>query len=183
MVAQDLVEQLQLSRLLVIPAAAPPHRTVDLPASVRFDLTQRMFAGVGRIEVSDVEHDRPSPSYTIDTLQVLASRFPESRLVLVMGADQFAVIDTWKDFERLSELADIAVMRRGNEKLMNPAATEEIDYIVVDVMRIDVSSSQVRARLREKRSIRFLVPESIRQDIERAWAEHVAETPSELAST
>ena len=181
--AKELLEQLQLDRLLVIPAGVPPHRSVVLPASVRLDLTRRMFQGLAPIEVSDLEQGLVKPSYTIDTLRALVSRFPDSQLVLVMGIDQFSVIDTWKDFEKLSELAEIAVMRRGGDKLMQSAGTTEIEYIVVDVMRIDVSSSQVRQRLREGRSIRFLVPDSILQDIERAWTEHVSKETSEPAST
>lgn len=182
-VAKDLLEQLHLDRLLVIPAGVPPHRSVALPASVRLDLAQKMFRGLASIEVSDLEQDLVKPAYTIDTLRALVSRFPDSKFVLVMGVDQFSVIDTWKDFEKLPELAEIAVMRRDGDEPMRSARTGEIEYIVVDVMRMDVSSSQVRQRLREGRSIRFLVPDSILQDIERAWTEHVPKQTSESEST
>ena len=100
----------------------------------------------------------------------------------IMGTDQFSVLDTWKDFEKLPELAEIAVMRRSGDEPMRSARTGEIKYIVVDVMRMDVSSSQVRQRLREGRSIRSLVPDSILQDIERAWTEHVSKQTSESES-
>ena len=181
-VAKDLLEQLQLDRLLVIPAGVPPHRSVALPASVRLDLTRKLFHDLAPIEVSDLEQALLKPSYTIDTLRVLVSRFPDSQLVLIMGTDQFSVLDTWKDFEKLPELAEIAVMRRGGDEPMRSTGTAEIEYIVVDVMRIDISSSQVRQRLREGRSIRSLVPDSILQDIERAWTEHVSKQTSESES-
>jgi len=181
-VAKDLLEQLQLDRLLVIPSGVPPHRSVALPASVRLDLTRKLFHDLAPIEVSDLEQALLKPSYTIDTLRVLVSRFPDSQLVLIMGTDQFSVLDTWKDFEKLPELAEIAVMRRGGDEPMRSIGTAEIEYIVVDVMRIDISSSQVRQRLREGRSIRSLVPDSILQDIERAWTEHVSKQTSESES-
>ncbi len=181
-VAKDLLEQLQLDRLLVIPAGVPPHRSVALPASVRLDLTRKLFHDLAPIEVSDLEQTLLKPSYTIDTLRVLVSRFPDSQLVLIMGTDQFSVLDTWKDFEKLPELAEIAVMRRGGDEPTRSTGTAEIEYIVVDVMRIDISSSQVRQRLREGRSIRSLVPDSILQDIERAWTEHVSKQTSESES-
>jgi nicotinate-nucleotide adenylyltransferase len=142
-----------------------------------------MFYDLAPIEVTDLEQGLLKPSYTIDTLQALVSRFPDSQLILVMGADQFSVVDTWKDFEKLPELAEIAVMCRGGDEPMRSAGTAEIEYTVVDVTRIDVSSSQVRQRLREGRSIRFLVPDSILQSIERAWTEHVLKQISESAST
>ena len=82
----------------------------------------------------------------------------------------------------MPELAEIAVMRRGGDEPMRSTGTAEIEYIVVDVMRIDISSSQVRQRLREGRSIRSLVPDSILQDIERAWTEHVSKQTSESES-
>ena len=84
-VAKGLLEQLQLDRLLVIPAGVPPHRSVALPASVRLDLTRKLFHDLAPIEVSDLEQALLKPSYTIDTLRVLVSRFPDSQLVLIMG--------------------------------------------------------------------------------------------------
>lgn len=176
-VAQDLLERLALDRLLVIPAADPPHREVHLPAAERLALVRKLFEGVPGIEVSGIEHERPGPSYTIDTVEALRERFPSDELVLVMGSDQLAVIDTWRDHERLVRLVQIAVMRRQGEEPRLPPGVGEIDYVVADVTRVDVSANGVRRRLREGRSIRFLVPESIRQDIERAWAENVQRAP------
>ncbi len=169
--AQELLEALDLDRLIVVPAAEPPHRDVVLPSDVRLALVRRLFEGVEGIEVSTVEYERPGPSYTADTLEVLRGSFPGARLLLIMGADQFAVLDTWRDLGRLTELAEIAVMRRSGEEPKPPPGVGEIDYTVVDVTRIDVSASHVRERLRLGRSIRFLVVESIRADIEREWVE------------
>lgn len=180
-VAQELVERLTLDRLLVVPAAEPPHRAVRLGPEVRLGLVRRLFAGVAEIEVSDIEHRRAGPSYTIDTLEALRRTRPDAEWVLVMGADQFEVLDTWARWRELSSLARIAVMRRAGAEPNAPAGVGEIDYIAVDVTRIDVSASMVRERLRSGRSIRFIVPESIREDIERAWAEHRSDAPPEPA--
>lgn len=169
--AQELAEVLDLDRLLVVPAANPPHRDVVLDPELRLSLVRRLFDGATGIEVSDIEYQRPGPSYTVDTLDALRSSLPGAHLVLIMGSDQFAVLDTWRDFERLPELARIAVMRRAGEEPEPPPGVPEIEYTVVDVVRIDVSASQIRERLRTGRSVRFLVPESIRADIEREWVE------------
>lgn len=177
-VAQDLVEALDLDWLLVVPAADPPHRTAALPARVRLELVRELFAGAPRIEVTDLELRRPGPSYTVDTLaEIRRTRRPE-RLIVVMGADQLAAIDTWHEWRSLPERAEIAVMRREGDEPRPPDSVDRLPYITVDVTRIDLSSSRVRARLREGRSIRYLVPESIRERVERAWMEHAATEPA-----
>ncbi|MXW67164.1 MAG: nicotinate (nicotinamide) nucleotide adenylyltransferase [Gemmatimonadales bacterium] len=169
-VAGELIEALQLDRLLVIPARDPPHREVTLPADVRLDLTRRAFADVPGIEVSPMEIERAGPSYTVDTLEALARRFPTDRLVLAMGADQFASIHRWERWRRLPELARIAVMPRDGR---DPAPSPEslpIEYVVASVTRVDISASRIRQRLEEGHSVHLLVPETIRHDVERAWA-------------
>lgn len=170
-VAQDLVERLKLDRLLVMPAADPPHRRVALGSGERLALVRRLFEGVPKIEVSDLEYKRPGPSYTVDTLQQLHEVKPDARVILIMGADQMAVIDTWHEYGRLPHLAEMAVMRRDGEEPRLPTGVQDMEYTIVNVTRIDVSASRVRERLKDGRSIRFLVPESIRPDIERAWVE------------
>lgn len=177
-VAQDLVEGLDLDRLLVVPAPNPPHRSTVLPAAARLDLVRAMFEGVGRIEVSDLEYRREGPSYTVRTLETLRERDPNAELFLVIGADQFAVLDTWHEPERLPGLARIAVMHRAGETPAPPDGMDPIEYIAVHVTRIDLSASRIRERLGAGKSIRFLVPDAIRPDIERAWRDRAANEPA-----
>lgn len=174
-VAQDLVEALELDRLLVVPAGDPPHRSAVFPARLRLAWTRRIFEGDDRIEVSDLELRGPGPSYTVDTLEEIRRERAPSRLFCVMGADQLAVLDTWHEYRRLPELARLAVMRRAGEEPRLPDSVDRIAYITVDVTRIDLSSTRVRERLRAGRSIRYLVPERIREPVERAWRTAAAE--------
>ena len=169
-VARDLLEELRLDRLLVIPAGDPPHREVTLPAQVRLDLTRRAFADLPGIEVSPMEIERAGPSYTVDTLEALARRFRADRLVLAMGADQFAAIHRWERWRRLPELARIAVMPRGGGAPAPSPESMPIEYVVAHVTRVDISASRIRQRLEEGRSVHLLVPETIRHQVERAWA-------------
>ena len=169
-VANDLVEQLDLDRLLVIPAPRPPHRSAVLSAETRLSLIRKLFEGASSIEVDEREFERAGPSFAVDTLDELRREYPEADLTMVIGADQLAAIDEWHDYRRLPELATIAVMRRDGEEPTLPDAAAGLRYIAVDVTRIDLAASAIRDRLRTGRSIRFLVPESIRTDIERAWA-------------
>jgi len=177
-IAIDLVERLDLDRLLVIPAPRPPHRASSLSPQTRLTLTRRMFDGIGSIEVSDLEFERPGASFAVDTLEEVARRFPESDVTMVIGADQLATIDTWREWTRLPDLAKVAVMRRDGAEPELPDAARKFTYITVDVTRIDLSASTIRDRLRRGETIRFLVPESIRKDIERAWAEEARAQPA-----
>ena len=180
-IAGDLLERLRLDRLLVIPAANPPHRDVRLPAATRFELTRLLFDGLPRIEVSPIEIHRPGPSFTVDTLEVLARRFPRERLFLVIGADQFAAFNGWKDPSRVAELARIAVTPRGGREPVPPPEAAAIDYVVVNVTRIEVSASRIRRCLDEGRPVRFLVPDRIRRQVERAWSVQAGAPPNPVS--
>ncbi len=164
-VAQDVLELLKLDRLLVVPAARPPHREAVLDASTRFDLVRDAFGGDPRIEVSDVELHRAGPSWTVDTVEWVHERMAPSTLYLIIGADQLGVFGNWRDPARILELARLAVMTRPGEDL----ADTDVPYERVDVTRVDLSSTRIRRRLAAGQSVRYMVPERLRERIEQAW--------------
>lgn len=177
-VVQDVFERLELDRLLVMPAGRPPHREPVLPAPVRHALVTELFRGVPGIEVSDLELRRPGPSYTVETLAEVRARWSPEALYCVIGTDQLRTIRSWHRHRELPELARIAVVRRaGEEAEAEGRACEEetespIPVVPVAVTRVELSGTRIRARLREGRSIRYLVPECIRERVKAAWAEH-----------
>ena len=166
-VARDVVEGLVLDRLLIVPAAQPPHREAILPGPVRFELTRRAFEGAGRIEVSDIEMCRSGPSYTVDTLAAVQERYGPVELFCVIGADQLKAIGTWHEYERLLDLARLVVMTRGEDPASE--STAAVPYESIEVTCVDLSSTRIRERLELGLSIRYLVPEHIRPAIEVAW--------------
>jgi nicotinate-nucleotide adenylyltransferase len=176
-VAQDAREQLALDRVIFVPAAQPPHkigREIS-GAELRLEMLQRAVALDPAFYVDDLELRRPGPSYTVDTLRELRRRQPDAELFLLLGADQFAEIRTWREAEMLPALARIAVLTRAGESgtASRPAGTDTpddtapIDAITVAVTRIDLSASDVRRRVAEGRSIRHLVPREVAQSIHR----------------
>lgn len=167
-VAMDVVDALSLDRLIVVPAARPPHRGATLPGHLRLALARRAFAGNPRIAVSDIEFQRDGASYTVETLERVRAAHPTDRLFLVIGSDQYEGLDGWREPERIVELAELAVMRRTGSPL---SADERFPFRPVDVTRIDLSSSEIRRRLRSGRSVRYLVPDVIFEDVQRAWDE------------
>ena len=168
-VAQDVHEALELDRLLVVPAAHPPHRGAVLPARVRLALTRLAFEGDDRIEVSDLEFERDGPSYTVDTLERLRRERAPEELWCVIGADQLRELHEWHEPDRIPELARLAVMSRGGDLPRPDEAGGELDFRPVPVTRVELSSTRIRERLAAGHSVRYLVPDAVREPLERAW--------------
>lgn len=169
-VAQDVVESLELDRLIVVPAGEPPHRDAVLPSRLRLELTREAFRGDDRMEVSDRELRRSGPSYTVDTLEELRRERAPERLWLVIGVDQLRELHDWHEPERIVRLADLAVMSRAGDRPGPEDARLDVAFTSLEVTRVDLSSTRVRERLRAGRTVRYLVPERIRDRIEQAWA-------------
>lgn len=166
-VAQDVVEALGLDVLMWMPAREPPHKdrsSISSPEA-RLELTKAATEGDRRFEVSEAEMDRSGPSYTVDTLRRLRDTLPEAEIHLVVGADQFRAFDSWREPEEIGRLATIAVMDREGASPME-RAEGAVPHTVIPVTRIDISSTDVRTRVRERRSIRYLVPAPVRRIIE-----------------
>jgi len=166
-VAQDVVERLELDHLIVVPAARPVHRSAVFPAAARLEWTRRMFERDARFEVSDIEFARSGPSYMVDTLAEIRRTRSPAVLYCVIGADQWATFAEWRAPERIVRLATVAVMTRGGEMPLPTSAPYAFEQ--VPVTRVDLSGSRIRCRLEAGRSLRYLVPECVRTDIEKAW--------------
>jgi nicotinate-nucleotide adenylyltransferase len=165
-VAQDAIESLCLDRLLVVPAARPPHRDAVLDPDTRFELVRLAFDGDDRIEVSDLEMVRRGPSWTVDTVDWVHRELDPGVLFLIVGADQLESFREWREPERILSLARLAVMTRPGEVL----GGTDVAHEVIEVTRVDLSSTRIRRRLAEGKSIRYMVPERIRPAVERAWS-------------
>jgi nicotinate-nucleotide adenylyltransferase len=163
-------DALGLDRVIFMPAAEPPHKLSHevTDADARVAMTRRAIQDNDRFEVSTIELDRPGPSFTVDSVVQLVALHPApARLFLVLAADSLAQIGSWREPDRLLSLIEWAVGPRSGVPLGDPsalrtrfgAAAERIH--LVDGPALDVSSSQVRARVAAGRSIRYLVPRAV----------------------
>jgi nicotinate-nucleotide adenylyltransferase len=161
-VAQDVVEALRLDRLLFVPAGLPPHKTDRKisPAPLRLEMVKTIIAGNETFGVSEVELGRRGPSYTVDTLRHYRNLHPEAEIFFVLGADQAAAFDTWQEPDRVASLATLVVMARAG------TGAPVGGFASVPVTRVDISATEIRRRVRENRSIRYLVSESVRKIID-----------------
>lgn len=166
--AQDAVEALDLDELRFMVAGRPPHKP-DQPLTRGEVRVAMMEAAVGddeRFRVSRRELERDGPSYTVDTLRALVEDEPDVRRFLLMGADQFAELDGWKEPREIARMATLAVMAREGSDPGECDPRTEVRYERVPVTRVDVSSTMVRERVRAGRPVRYLVPEAVRRIIE-----------------
>ena len=186
--AEEVVEQLGLERMVFVPNADPPHKggmpdEVIAPADARWAWTEAAMATNPRFEASRIEMDRPGASYLVDTLRALRDALAPARLVFTLGCDAFREMGTWREPETLLQLADFAVTTRppqaeGSLADWLPAGLEAPFELAPDgrsarhreagtrvrlleIPGLEISASSIRRRIREGRSVRYLLPEAI----------------------
>ncbi len=190
--AEEVAEALGLARVLFVPAADPPLKRGDGQALAtaldRFRWVEASIADNSRFGISPVELDREGPSYLVDTLRLLRAELAPAQLVFIVGQDAFAELDAWRAPEALPTLAHFAVVTRppGGGRLADWLPASLVGAVELDpngqharhesagtwirrvpISAFDVSATDVRRRLREGRSIRYLVPEAAREAIEK----------------
>lgn len=178
--AIELGEALAAAEVRLLPCAVPPHRPQPgASAAQRLAMLQAALADAPGIGVDARELDRPGPSYTVDTLTELRREQGERALVLAMGADAFAGLPTWHRWEALIDLAHLAVLtrpdshqrldprletllaQRGTADPSTLAARPAGALIRIEIPPIPVSSTLIRQRLAEGRSLAHLVPAAV----------------------
>lgn len=159
LLARAILERLPLDRVLFVPAAAPPHKSGALaPAADRWEMVRLAIDGLDGFEASPVELRRQGPSYTVDTLRQLRADHPGGELFLIVGADNVPDLATWYDPEGIFALATVVAGTRAGPPAVGPLAAR---VRRVDTPAYDISSTEVRRRLREGLSVRYLVPEAV----------------------
>ena len=156
----DAAEQLGLDGVHYVPAAIQPLKVGRASASPadRLAMTERLVQGIPGFSVDPAEIGRPGLSYTVDTLAEVAAEVPGVELFLLLGADAYALIDQWRNPERVRALATIVVMVRGDERM---PPRELAGVRVLQSRRVDISSTELRARVRDGRTIRGFVPDAV----------------------
>ena len=180
--AVDACEALSLDKLIVVPAASQPLKS-ESPALAsarhRLEMVKRAVGEDKRFEVSAMEIERGGLSYTVDTLETLARENPGAEIVLIVGMDTLITLDKWKNPDRIFQLAKLAVLAR------NPSdhgLAWSGDVTVFMTRRIDVSSSEIRQRIAEGKSIRGFVADSVETYIASENLYRSARQPVEMPS-
>jgi nicotinate-nucleotide adenylyltransferase len=158
--AQSAYEALGLDQVIFIPTSIQPHKInkVGTPGDIRFKMLQLAIDNDPRFGISDVEIGRPGISYTVDTFAILRAQYPEDSLYLLMGSDNVVDIAVWKDPEQLFALCKVAAARRPDYNPTGPYANR-VRYF--EMPSIQLSSTLIRKKVKEGKSIKYLVPASV----------------------
>ena len=173
--ASDAVEALDLDRLLFVPAAAQPLKHVGrepAPPALRIAMLGALVGGDPRFAIDALEIDRGGLSYTVDTLDTVAARWPGTQQFLLVGADVLNTFAKWREPLRVRALATLVVLVRA----LDGGRASEHDHVasadlpgglprLLPTRRVDVSSTEVRARVAAGRSVRGFVPDAVAEII------------------
>jgi len=179
--ARSVAEQLGLAKIVLIPSASPPHkRTEDLaPAADRLEMARLAVASDLLFEVDDLELRRTGPSYTFDTVTEYRARVgADTRLCWLIGADSLPELATWSRIARLVEAVEIVTAARPGwhrtDDELRALRAAIGDNAVGKLLRsclvtpeIEISASEIRARIRTGKPVRYLVPGAVAEYIDR----------------
>jgi nicotinate-nucleotide adenylyltransferase len=165
LVAQAACEELHLTRLFFLPAAQSPFKPQTTPAPVneRLRWLRLALAGQPNYEIDEQEVRRGGTSFTIETVRDYAKRFSQAELFYLIGADHVPTLPTWREAAALAQLVEIVVIPRPGEQsipLPPPFRGRQLAGFP-----LGVSSSQIRRRLQEGKSVQGLVPDVVAEAI------------------
>ena len=165
-------EQAALDEVWFVPSARPPHKSARIisPFERRLDMLQLAISSQPLFRVDECEKDRPGPSFTADTLHNFSVLYPDHEWFLLVGADCLPDLAKWHDPARILALATLVVARRpgwpvwGEDRLAAEVGIKEhqqIAILPIDSPDIGISSSAIRDRVRNQKSILFMVPHAV----------------------
>lgn len=175
--AEHCREQAELDQVLFIPCAQQPHKNDGAFGSdrQRTEMIDLAIGGHPSFLRSSIEIERGGVSYTVETLEQLREQYPDDELFLMIGGDSLNGFSTWKDPQRILELATPLVMARPGSgevdfDLLSPFVEQtrlaEIKALAIEAPLIDVSSTAIRAAAGEDRSFRYQTPRSVERYIQ-----------------
>lgn len=160
--AVDAAEALTLDQVVWIPAAQQPFKTEGgaSAAEHRLAMAQLAVRGDSRFSVDALELERGGLSFMVDTLRAFRERYPAAALFLLLGNDAAALLPKWREPEAIRALANVVVLTRGGDGESVPTGLQTLS-----TRRVDISATEVRARVAAGRSIRGFVPDAVAEYI------------------
>lgn len=163
--ADDACDQLSLDRLIFVPTATQPLKVGRAVANAeqRLAMVRLLVGGDPRLEVSPIEVERAGLSFTVDTLTHFAKLYPAAERFLLLGADVVGSFGQWKEPERIEQLATPVLLERQSDEGEEapPGRQEEVAFTRLPTRRVDVSSTEIRERVRLGKSLRGFVTDDV----------------------
>ncbi len=164
--AMETLCQFHLERVLFIPANIPPHKEEEglVSAVHRLKMVELAIAGEERFQVSDMEIRRGGVSYTVDTLRELKQSYGE--IYFIAGSDSALDLPNWKEPESILQLSTFIVFERPSYPFGKVRDDFRREMVLMDSLLLDISSRELRSRIREGKPVRYLLPCSVEKYIE-----------------
>jgi nicotinate-nucleotide adenylyltransferase len=172
--ASEVASAFSLEEVIFVPTGTPYLKDKVTEAEHRYLMTVIATASNPRFKVSRIDIDRPGDTYTVDTLTEMHELYPDAELFFISGADAIAQIMTWKDVAKLWSLAHFVAVSRPGHQLTIPDAPEG-SISLLEIPALAISSTDVRARVRETKPVWYLVPDGVVQYIakNKLYGDHV----------
>lgn len=169
MICEYIKEEMGLDKVIFIPTGNPPHKEIDVSAEDRYQMVKLAIASNPDFEISDIETTRVKLSYTVDTIKELKKTYKEEKLYFLIGLDSLFQLKTWKKLKDLSREIEFVVAQRPGY-LDEKNIKREIEFLresygtkitLIKTPLYEISSTDLRQRIKEDKSLRYLIPEKV----------------------
>ena len=154
-VAHAAIKEARLDRLILIPTGNAPHKKeTEISRCDRLEMVKRAIRNEEKMSVSDYEISRREVCYSADTAEYFKSLYPEDELFFIIGDDSYNQLDLWHEPHRIMKVSTLLVFPREGARVVPPAAKIEMD-------RVEISSSEIREKIKLKKDFRNLLPKEV----------------------
>lgn len=169
-IAYEALYKLNLDKIIFIPSGSPPHKSNKkiTDAHIRYEMVQMAIREEKKFELSDYEMKKSGLSYTYETLEYFKAKFPKVKWYFLTGVDCLMELDGWKKIDRIMDICEFVVFNRpGFNKLdiLEQKKRVEEKYnkkiIFLDIPLLDISSTDVRRLIKEKKNVRYFLTEGV----------------------
>ena len=174
MICEYIKEEMGLDKVIFIPTGNPPHKDLEVSAEDRYEMVRLAISPNPDFEISDIETTRVKKSYTVDTIRELKKIYKEEKLYFLIGLDSLFQLKTWMKIGDLSQEIEFVVALRPGY-LDKEEVNKEIDFLrenfgtkinLIKTPLYEISSTDLRDRIREGKSLRYLIPKKVLDYIE-----------------
>ena len=165
-IASHIISNSNLDELWFVVSPQNPFKSQAtlLNENHRLHLLKTAVEGEQKLKVSNVEFRLPKPSYTINTLTYLTEKYPNHTFSIIMGSDSFLNLENWKNFQTLINNHLVYVYKRPGFEVLNKF---NANIIILKAPLLEISSTHIRELIRNGKSIRYLVPDSVKEEIDK----------------
>jgi nicotinate-nucleotide adenylyltransferase len=157
--ASSIKKELGLTKIFLMPCAKPPHKNnLFFSPKQRLKMLEIAISEFKDLKIDDRELKNNTISWTIDSLKAIKQEYPNQLIYLIIGADSFNNLNTWKNYQEFNKYVKIVVLKRPKYKIKN---TNDKDVYFAKTAMFDISSSDIRNRINENKSLSKLLPDKV----------------------